>query len=90
MIYSNLCGDTMYMHCFVVLPLPLSMAVRQTFHEIFLANLPWALFCLVHGIRCRFYFHYNPEVTSICISQLNVLPFGEPSSYYASDAPLYL
>ena len=83
-------GDTLYMHGFVVLPLPLSTSVRHSFYEIFLANLPWALFRLVHGIRFRFYFHYNPEVTSIRISQLNVLPFGEPNSYYASDAPMYL
>ena len=82
-------GDTLYMHGFVVLPLPLSTSVRHSFYEIFLANLPWALFRLVHGIRFRFYFQYNPEVTSIRISQLNVLPFGEPNSYYASDAPMY-
>ena len=83
-------GNTMYMHGFVVLPLAPSTAVRQTFYEIFLANLPWAMFHLVPGIRFRFYFHYNPEVTSIRISQLSVLPFGEPNSYYASDAPMYL
>ena len=32
-------GDTMYMHGFVVLPLPLSTSVRQSFYEILLANL---------------------------------------------------
>ena len=80
----------MYLHGFVVLPLPLSTAVRQSFYEFFLANMPWALFCVVHRIRFRFYFHYNPEVTSIRISQLNVLPFGEPNSDYASGAPFYL
>ena len=59
----------MYIHGFVVLPVPLSIAVRQ-FYEICLTNMPWALFRLVHGIRFRFYFHYNPEVTSIRISQM--------------------
>ena len=83
-------GNTMYLHGFVVMPVPLSIAVRQSVYEIFLANMPWALFRLVHGIRFRFYFHYNPEVTSIRISQMNVLPYGEPNSYYESDAPFYL
>ena len=83
-------GNTMYIHGFVVLPVPLSIVVRQSFYENFLANMPWALFRLVHGIRFPFYFHYNPEVTSIRISQMHVLPFGEPNSYYESDAPFYL
>ena len=49
-------GDTLYMHGFVVLPLPLSTSVRQSFSEIFLGNLPWALFRLVHGIQFWFTF----------------------------------
>ena len=82
--------DTMYIHGFVVPPVPLSIAERQSFYEILLANMPWALFRLVHGIRFRFYFHYNPEVTSIRISQMHVLPFREPNSHYESDVPFYL
>ena len=49
-------GDTLYMHGFVVLPLPFSTSVRQSFSEIFLGNLPWALFRLVHGIQFWFTF----------------------------------
>ena len=69
-------GDTMYLHGFVVVTVPISIAVIQSLYEFFFANMPWALFRLVHGIRFRFYFHYHPAVTSIRISQMIVLPHG--------------
>ena len=67
--------NTMYLHAFVRLPIPVTSRVRQSIYKIFLANIPWAVFRLVEGVRFRFYFHHNPFVTSIRISQMNVLPF---------------
>ena len=82
-------GSTMYLHGFVCLPVPVTRAVRQSFYEIFLANMPWAVYRLVESVRFRFLFHHNPFETSIRMSQLNVMPFGE-ETWYETDLPHYL
>ena len=82
-------GRTLYLHGFVCLPIPISVAVRQSIYEIFLANMPGALSRLGASIRFRFYFHHNPFEMSIRISQMNVLPYGA-TPYYESDFPHYL
>ena len=44
-------GRTLYLHGFVCMPIPISIAVRQSVYEIFLANMPWAIFRLISGQR---------------------------------------
>ena len=82
-------GSTMYLHGFVNLPIPVPLAVRQSFYETFLANMPRAVYRVVESVRFRFLFHYNPFETSVRMSQLTVLPFGE-DTWYESDFPNYL
>ena len=82
-LYVN---SMMYLHGFVSFPMPVTVAVRQSIYEMFLANIPWAVFRLVESLRFRFYFRYNPFETSIQISQMNVLPLGE-SAWCESDLP---
>ena len=82
-------GSMVYLHGFVCLPTPVTVVVRQSIYEIFLANIPVAAFRLVEGVCFRFLFHHNPFQDSIRISKMNVLPFGE-SPWYESDLPHYL
>ena len=62
----------MYLYGFVCLPIPVTIAVRQSFYEIFLANMPWAIYRLVESVRFHL-FHHNPFETSIRMSQLNAV-----------------
>ena len=82
-------GHTMYLHSFVCMPIPISVVACQSMYETFLANMLWALFHIVEGVCFHFYFDHNPFESSIGISQMNVLQYGE-TPYYESDLPLYL
>ena len=82
-------GCTLYFHRFACMLIPISVAVRQSVYEIFLANMLWAICCLVDSVCFHFYFHHNPFETNLHISQMNVLPFRK-TSYYESDLPHYL
>ena len=81
--------NTMYLHGFVRLPIPVKSRVRQSIYQIFLSNMPWAVFRLVESVKFQYYFHHNPHETSIRMSQLNVLLSGE-ETWYETDLPHYL
>ena len=43
--------NTMYLHGFVCLPVPVTSRVRQSIYEIFLSNMLWAVFRLVESVK---------------------------------------
>ena len=52
-------GETMFIHGFVVLPVPATVEVRQAFYLLFILNIPEQVQNCVNGIRFRFLFYHD-------------------------------
>jgi len=76
-------GEMMFIHGFVVLPVPVTTRVRHAFYDYFLMNIPEQVQSLVNGIRFRFLFYHAKHLPSFHITTRYVLSYGEPSWYPA-------
>lgn len=71
-------GETMFIHGFVVLPVPVTAEVRQAFHLLFILNIPEQVQDFVNGIRFRFLFYHDEHQPSFNVTTRYVLSYGEP------------
>jgi len=76
-------GETMFIHGFVILPVPVTTQVRHAFYDYFLMNIPEQAQYIVNGIRFRFLFYHAEHQASFHITTRYVLSCGEPSWYLA-------
>ena len=74
-------GETMFIHGFVVLPVPVTAEVRQAFYLLFILNIPEQVQDFVNGIRFRFLFYHDEDQPSFNVTTRYVLPYGEPAWY---------
>ena len=71
----------MFIHGFVVLPVPVTAEVRQAFYLLFILNIPEQVQDFVNGIRFRFLFYHDEHQPSFNVTTRYVLPYGEPAWY---------
>jgi len=76
-------GETMFIHGFVILRVPVTTQVRHAFYDYFLMNIPEQVQYIVNGIRFRFLFYHTEHQPSFHITTRYVLSYGEPSWYLA-------
>ena len=74
-------GEIMFIHGFIVLPVPATVEVRHAFYDYFLMNIPEQVLDFVNGIRFRFLFYHDERQPSFNVTTRYVLSYGEPAWY---------
>ena len=74
-------GEIMFIHGFVVLPVPATVEVRHAFYDYFLMNIPEQVLDFVNGICFRFLFYHDERQPTFNVTTRYVLSYGEPAWY---------